>query len=254
MISAGRVLILPKGTFNASTAYEMLDFVSYQGSTYVAKKGTQGNLPTNSEYWQLMALGSSATNSNANFATIETSAISAHEYSIGEYLVNVDGTLCIVTDDIDIGDQIIIGSNVEITTVDAMVDGVKTLIEGVKNEAASLIPRIEISETVSLNTLVNEGEYYKSKTNFSVTDAPLEIDSISTAKFRLRVEKGTDNSKVIQTIRTDDCKSYFRSYTNSAWTAWIQPETKLTFDGTPAEWEELSVYERKLYKYVILWD
>ena len=52
--SAGKVLMIPKGDYNAAETYTMLDVVSYQGKSYVAKQTTTGNAPTNTTYWQLM--------------------------------------------------------------------------------------------------------------------------------------------------------------------------------------------------------
>lgn len=52
--SAGRVLMIPKGDYDATKTYTMLDVVSYQGKSYVAKQTTTGNAPTNTTYWQLM--------------------------------------------------------------------------------------------------------------------------------------------------------------------------------------------------------
>lgn len=52
--SAGRVLIRPLGDYNAATTYEMLDSVEYEGSTYLCKQTSTGNLPTNKTYWQKM--------------------------------------------------------------------------------------------------------------------------------------------------------------------------------------------------------
>lgn len=52
--SAGRVLIRPLGDYNAATTYEMLDAVEYEGSTYLCKQTSTGNLPTNKTYWQKM--------------------------------------------------------------------------------------------------------------------------------------------------------------------------------------------------------
>ena len=56
MATAGRILILPKGTYNEATAYDMLDLVSYNGSSWLAKKSSVGIVPSeaNSEYWQNM--------------------------------------------------------------------------------------------------------------------------------------------------------------------------------------------------------
>ena len=56
MASAGRILIMPKGNYNSSTTYEMLDLVNYNGKSWLAKKTSVGIEPsdTNSEYWQNM--------------------------------------------------------------------------------------------------------------------------------------------------------------------------------------------------------
>ena len=51
---AGRVLLLPKGAYDASTTYNLLDFVTYEGSSYVCKKTSLNHLPTDTEYWQLL--------------------------------------------------------------------------------------------------------------------------------------------------------------------------------------------------------
>ena len=56
--SAGRVLLMPKGTYDAETTYEMLDLVRYGKSTFVCKKTSTGNTPDSNqdtEYWQLIA-------------------------------------------------------------------------------------------------------------------------------------------------------------------------------------------------------
>ena len=54
MTSAGRILIMPKGDYNAETEYEMLDLVKHNGTSWLAKKESIGIEPSNdnSEYWQ----------------------------------------------------------------------------------------------------------------------------------------------------------------------------------------------------------
>lgn len=51
----GKVAITPKGEYNNATTYQNLDLITYQGNSYLALKETTGNLPTNNEYWQLIA-------------------------------------------------------------------------------------------------------------------------------------------------------------------------------------------------------
>ena len=59
--SAGRILLLPKGTFATATAYSVMDFVDYLGSTYVCKAAvTADNTLTpdaDTDHWQLLAQG-----------------------------------------------------------------------------------------------------------------------------------------------------------------------------------------------------
>ena len=60
MGNAGRVLMIPKGEYNSATTYEMLDFVYYQGRSYVCKQTSTGNVPTNTTYWQALTGDASA--------------------------------------------------------------------------------------------------------------------------------------------------------------------------------------------------
>ena len=55
---AGRIGFLLKGDYSADTTYDFLDVVYSGGASYVAKKETKGNSPSeNSEYWQILARG-----------------------------------------------------------------------------------------------------------------------------------------------------------------------------------------------------
>lgn len=51
--SAGRILIIPKGNYNSSVTYEMLDLVYHNGTSWLAKKTVIGIEPSeaNGEYW-----------------------------------------------------------------------------------------------------------------------------------------------------------------------------------------------------------
>jgi len=55
MTNLGRIIPLFKGTYNSGTTYSFLDVVEYNGSSYVAKQQTSGNLPTNTTYWTVVA-------------------------------------------------------------------------------------------------------------------------------------------------------------------------------------------------------
>lgn len=51
----GKVSITPKGSYSDSVQYEPLDLVTYNGSSYLSKQAVKNVVPTNSNYWQLMA-------------------------------------------------------------------------------------------------------------------------------------------------------------------------------------------------------
>lgn len=51
----GRVAMISKGEYSSATSYEKLDIVTYEGSSYVCKKDSIGNLPTNTEYFDVLA-------------------------------------------------------------------------------------------------------------------------------------------------------------------------------------------------------
>lgn len=56
MADAGRILIIPKGDYDANSTYDKLDLVKYKGSSWLAKKATAGIEPSeaNAEWWQNM--------------------------------------------------------------------------------------------------------------------------------------------------------------------------------------------------------
>ena len=60
MVPAGRILILPQGTWDNATMYNMLDLVAYNGISWLCKRQCVGITPsvTATEYWQ--QFGSSA--------------------------------------------------------------------------------------------------------------------------------------------------------------------------------------------------
>ena len=51
----GKVAITPKGEWSATVAYEALDLVSYNGSSWLAKQASTGVTPAAGDYWTLSA-------------------------------------------------------------------------------------------------------------------------------------------------------------------------------------------------------
>lgn len=56
MADAGRILIIPKGDYDANSTYEKLDLVKHKGTSWLAKKDVTAVEPSeeNAEYWQSM--------------------------------------------------------------------------------------------------------------------------------------------------------------------------------------------------------
>ena len=55
-IDIGKIKPVFKGTYDNSTAYVLDDIVYYNGSSYVAKTSTTGNLPTDTTKWNITTL------------------------------------------------------------------------------------------------------------------------------------------------------------------------------------------------------
>ncbi len=51
----GKVAYTSRGAYDSSFLYEINDVVTYNGSSYVSLKETKGNLPSNENYWMLLA-------------------------------------------------------------------------------------------------------------------------------------------------------------------------------------------------------
>ena len=57
-IDIGKLTFTHKGDYASGTAYVLNDVVYYQGSAYIAKQNTTGNVPTNATYWNTFSAGS----------------------------------------------------------------------------------------------------------------------------------------------------------------------------------------------------
>lgn len=55
MIDAGRIGFVPRGEFDLTETYHMLDFVTFNASTYVAIRTTTGNPVSDRTNWQPLA-------------------------------------------------------------------------------------------------------------------------------------------------------------------------------------------------------
>ena len=62
-VNLGSIKFKWKGTYNGATAYTIDDVIEYNGSSYICKLASTGNLPTNTTYFdQMSAKGTDGTN------------------------------------------------------------------------------------------------------------------------------------------------------------------------------------------------
>ena len=95
-IDIGKLTFTHKGDYAGGTAYVANDVVYYNGSAYIAKTSTTGNLPTSTAHWNLFSAGSGgiwnsglslgsageAVKVNSGASALEFGTISSGTYSV----------------------------------------------------------------------------------------------------------------------------------------------------------------------------
>jgi hypothetical protein len=72
-INLGNIKFNWQGAYAGGTAYAVDDVVSYNGSSYICKLASTGNLPTNNTYWdQMSSAGTNGTNGTDLTTTLTT--------------------------------------------------------------------------------------------------------------------------------------------------------------------------------------
>lgn len=97
----GKVGLVNKGEYSSSASYTALDFVQYDGSTYVAKRSVSGVTPSNDgTNWQYMARGASLALENDLLATVPgVKALDANQGRVLKGLIdNVNESLSKISD------------------------------------------------------------------------------------------------------------------------------------------------------------
>ena len=75
----GRIFPVPEGEYSASKTYKELSIVTYNGNSYICKKQSSGNEPTNTTYWQLMASKGEKGNPGADGSSTTVSATKTYD-------------------------------------------------------------------------------------------------------------------------------------------------------------------------------
>lgn len=101
MENAGRILLMPKGDYSASTTYAMLDIVNHSGASWVCKQACTGQTPSdsNTAYWQRLGIAVNL----ANYLPLAGGKLNGTAYigytlgmtggsAVGSKFYNADGT------------------------------------------------------------------------------------------------------------------------------------------------------------------
>ena len=90
----GKVAYFNRGAYNSETTYEINDVVSYNGSSYVSlNDNNQGNLPTNTNYWSVVAEKGDKGDTGKPFviektySTIESMVADYDNMNVGDYVM-----------------------------------------------------------------------------------------------------------------------------------------------------------------------
>lgn len=82
----GKVVLLPMGVWTSTSTYNFLDFVAYQGNSYVAKQDVPIGITTeNTEYWQVLAEKGGDIQNISLSTTTENSSIYRITYGNNSY-------------------------------------------------------------------------------------------------------------------------------------------------------------------------
>lgn len=201
-MNIGKVAMVAKGNYDNSTSYQTLDTVQYNDSTYMALKSTLGNLPTDTEYWQLIGGGLQkediVDNLNSNDATKMLSAKQGNELdekkitkfitlgdlrastalkvdmvvkTLGYYTINDGGGALYkirnkFNSDVDNGGSVIIIGNYTATMI--VEDEVNVLSWGVKRQDATtqsnLNALLNYYSSGNISIYFPSGKYYLTET------------------------------------------------------------------------------------------
>ena len=94
IINLGPVGFNPTGNYDNTHKYERLDVVYYEGSSYVALQESIGQLPTNTEYWDCIAVGYLKQNTYDSVAKMkadDTLKAGMYAQTVGYYSANDGG-------------------------------------------------------------------------------------------------------------------------------------------------------------------
>ena len=202
MASAGRILIMPKGNYDSSVTYEMLDLVFNKGASWIAKKTVTGIEPSDAstEHWMKMCESMDLTEILQRIAALESQML---------------GTISL--DDIDLSGY---ATKTEVNAINTSLDGrldviepkVTTLtsdVDALKNITSGLPSSFTNVQVVSYSGKGNLGEYKPSSVTFNFAPKVLFMLGYYNSTNVQASVRSFDN--VTDVIFTEDLTTSFKS-------------------------------------------
>ena len=232
-INAGRVAMVPKGEWSASTAYVSLDVVSYHGSSYVCKQDGTGQTPdTATNYWQLLSSGLDPTVDTIAAKHYEGSTVTAETAISASGVISKTASGVTKTYDLPAESGTLALSSEVAAKQDTLVSGtnIKTI------DGASLLGSGDLSTkmVVTVTTAIG-GVFQKDKTYAELLAAfntGQNVSALFEGAIIPLVTVGNNTLTFITTINDITCTIAINSSDQVTVTV-VGLQTELTFDSSP---------------------
>ena len=149
MASAGRILIMPKGNYDSSVTYEMLDLVFYDGASWLAKKTVTGIAPSidSEEHWMKMCDSADLTEVYNRIQAIENQMLSALSlddidftpYALKTDLNSINTTLASLDSRLDTAEPKITNLTTDVNTAKTNISNLQSKVNGIPTSASAEI-------------------------------------------------------------------------------------------------------------------
>lgn len=220
MTDAGRIMVIPKGKYNASTTYEKLDAVTYNGQGFIALKTVSGVTPTDDgTNWRLYV--DNADIDASNLAPTFTVASTRENIASKEKMPKILGKIAKWFSDLktvafsgsynDLSDKPIVDANISLASTNPVQNKVVTgnLIDIRKETTVNLLKPTLQTVTVNGVTCTNNGDgTYTLNGTATVIPTFFIVDKLAINKGSYKVARVNDsNSSVSCSLRSKDGNS-----------------------------------------------
>ena len=159
MANAGRILIIPRGQYNANEVYEMLDLVNYNGTSWLAKKHSCGIFPSteSSEYWfDFIGINTNAISVANNLTTTEEGlALDARQGKVlidalnatNEEVTGVASQLADTKTQVEEIGESLSATAETVASINSAVEGINSAVSTLQSNATIIIGTLAVGAT-----------------------------------------------------------------------------------------------------------